>query len=111
MRESKNGTVVLESRVGEYGRPFKEHESTMVQHSPFAISEAADEDGIPEGVNLGPAGVHYAGEVFMYFGRTEVMAIGLGKLVDDDLVKEGLDGLEIGHVARCTDDGGIADLV
>lgn len=47
----------------------------------------------------------------MDFGRTEVVAITLGELVDDDLVKEGLDSLEVRHVSRCADDGGVANLV
>ncbi len=79
--------------------------------SPFTVSEAADEDGIPERVDLGTAGVHDAGEVFVDFSRAEVMAVALGELVGDDLVEERLNGLEVGHVSGRADDGRIADLV
>ena len=34
----------------------------------------------------------------MYFGGAEVVAVGVCELVYDDLVEEGLDGLEVGHV-------------
>lgn len=33
------------------------------------------------------------------YSRTEPVAITLGELVDDDLVKEGLDGLEVRQVS------------
>ena len=45
----------------------------------------------------------------MDFGWAEVVAVSVGEFVDDDLVEEGLDGLEVGHVAGCADDGGVAD--
>ena len=47
----------------------------------------------------------------MYFGGAEVVAVGVCELVYDDLVEEGLDGLEVGHVAGGSDDGGGSDLV
>ena len=45
----------------------------------------------------------------MHLCRAEVVAVGVGEFVGHDLVKEGLDGLEVGHVARGTDNGGRSD--
>lgn len=37
------------------------------------------------------------------------MAVLCGKLVDDELVEDGLDVLKVGHVTACAEDGVIAD--
>ena len=47
----------------------------------------------------------------MDFGWAKVVAVSVGEFVDDDLVEEGLDGLEVGHVAGGSDDGGVADFM
>ena len=43
----------------------------------------------------------------MHLRRTKVVAIPVRELVRDEIVEHGLDGLEVRHVARGTDDGGL----
>ncbi len=45
----------------------------------------------------------------MDFSWTKVVAISMGELVGDDLIEEGLDRLEVGHVTGGTDDSRGAD--
>ena len=41
----------------------------------------------------------------MYFRGAKIVAVCVGEFICDDFVEEGLNGLEVGHVPRGTDDG------
>ena len=71
----------------------------------FSIFIPANEKRVPQRIHLGSSTIHQLGQVLVDLSWSKGVLVLFCKFLDDEVVHQGLDVLEVGHVSRGTEDG------
>jgi hypothetical protein len=71
----------------------------------FSIFIPTNEKRVPQRIHLGSSTIHQLGQVLVDLSWSKGVLVLFGKFLDDEVVHQGLDVLEVGHVSRGAEDG------